>query len=106
MSDLPTGAEFIVKFPNARETLDEKKVLVQLEDDGKLKPLVGIFRVHGPPEHQRIDIECTGLRFRFDPPNTLGYAFHLSQRYVDTIPKAKPGGEVEFELGTPLLARD
>jgi hypothetical protein len=100
MSNLPTGPEFSVKYPDA---LDAKKVLFWLEHEGKLLSLVGTFRIHGPPEKQWVNIECRGLPFRFELGNTLGYVFRLPQQYVDSLVATKPASGADFELRIPLL---
>ncbi len=103
---IPSHKRFPVKCPDAKSKYDANPVLFRIEMEGKLKGYMGKFVVHkyaGDPA-EYISVELPGLRFPHDPPNTVGYSFHLSQAHADSIiPVSDP--EAQFEIQLPFLSR-
>jgi hypothetical protein len=96
----------LVKCPDAQARYDEKSVLFHLERDGKLVSVKGRFIIHLEPDSDSafIDIEFRGHIEHFEPPDTFGYCFHLSQAHTDSIVSvSSQQPDVDFEVTVPLL---
>lgn len=94
-----------VKCPKAQTTYDGKTALFHIERGGTLVPLKGTLVVHLDSDCVCVDIEYRGLLEQFEPPNTFGYCFHLSQAHTDSIVSVSGRqSDVEFEVAIPLLA--
>ena len=97
-----------VKCPDAQDRYDGKTVLFHLERDGSLISLKGTFIIHLDADSDCVcvDIEYRGHLEHFEPPNTLGYCFHLSQAHTDSIIPVSGGQSgADFEVTVPFLAR-
>ena len=102
---LMSKPEFPVRCPNAQEKYGDKTAMFRVELDGELRALTGKFIIYQTEEGLYIDVEHVGQLQKVEPPNTLGYSFHLSQAHVDSIiPANVPGLKVDFEIQIPFLA--
>jgi len=88
------------------EKYDGKSVLFQIERDGELVGLKGVFRVLPDPSSDSVfvDIEYRGVGLEWlEPPNTLGYQFHLSKDQVASIKSSSdPQLGADWLVGIPF----
>jgi hypothetical protein len=100
------GKGIPVNCVDAQARYDSKTVLFGLEKDSAIIPLKGTFIVHIDSDCVSLDIEYRGHLEHFEPPNTFGYCFHLSQAHTDSImPSSLNQSGVDFEVRVPFLSR-
>src|ERR1035437_1191530 len=84
-------SRILVNYPGgykaALERYEGKNALFQIECDGKMMHLRGVFHVLPDPSSGSIFVYIfhAGRIAASDPPDTAGYDIHLSQSHLDSV---------------------